>query len=266
MLLSTTAVVAYSVFGMTGFGAAMVAVPILAQFMPLQSAVPLMLLMDLVSTSTVGLRNRASISWNEVMRISPFLLVGVLLGASILATQNSRWLLTVLGIFVIGVAVRALVAPQAATYKGHPFWVVPAGIVGGFFSALFGTGGPIYTLYLVQRLREPDAFRATIATVIFTSALTRLAAFGATGLLFDKGLMLRALFAVPFCLFGVVLGSRMRTKIAPEKMKKAVLWLLILSGCFVLLRGVTSTPATTQVTEAHGEASEFLYQFTDGQL
>ena len=38
--------IAYVVFGMTGFGAAMVAVPILAQFMPLSVAVPLVVLFD----------------------------------------------------------------------------------------------------------------------------------------------------------------------------------------------------------------------------
>jgi len=49
----------------------------------------------------------------------------------------------------------------------QPVWAMPAGLVGDTFSALFGTGGPIYTMYLSRRLDNSDEFRSTISSVIF---------------------------------------------------------------------------------------------------
>ena len=60
---------AYAVFGMTGFGAAMVAVPLLVQFMPLQFAVPLVVLFDLACTALVGGSNWRRVSLVELKRL-----------------------------------------------------------------------------------------------------------------------------------------------------------------------------------------------------
>ena len=98
---------AYVVFGMTGFGAAMVAVPILAQFLPLSFAVPLVVLFDLACTALVGGRN-----WRQVSRWSwrgCFLdAAGHLPGRDAAAQcSGARWPLIVLGCFVLTVCARA---------------------------------------------------------------------------------------------------------------------------------------------------------------
>lgn len=240
-LLAAAIGAAYAVFGLTGFGAAMVAVPVLVQFMPLQLAVPLVLLMDLVSTAVVGLNNRVLVARAELARLGPVLLFGVFLGAGLLATVDSRWLLIVLGVFVIGVALRGLLsrAPTGAALSA--WWVLPAGAVGGIFSGLFGTGGPIYTLYLARRLAEPERFRATMSAVIFVSALARIAAFAIAGLLLQRELLMAALFALPFCLLGLAFGSRARLRFSPEALKRAVLLLLVAGGAAVLARGLAGS-------------------------
>ena len=74
--------IAYVVFGMTGFGAAMVAVPILAQFMPLSVAVPLVVLFDLACTALVGGRNWRQVSRVELARLFPWMLLGIFLGVT----------------------------------------------------------------------------------------------------------------------------------------------------------------------------------------
>ncbi|MEJ7929512.1 sulfite exporter TauE/SafE family protein [Ramlibacter sp. AN1015] len=237
-LLAGAVATAYAVFGMTGFGAAIVAVPVLVQFMPLQLAVPLILLMDLVSTASVGVGNHKLIARGELGRLLPFMLVGIAFGAGVLASADSRWLLVVLGIFVIFIALRSLLSPPVPGSGLHGFWVVPAGTVGGVFSALFGTGGPIYTMYLARRIEEPERFRATISSVVFMSAIVRLVAFAAAGLLLEKQLWLTAAFALPCCLVGLAFGSRLRHRISATARKRVVLLLLTAGGCGVLLRGL----------------------------
>jgi len=237
-VLGATIAAAYTVFGLTGFGAAMVAVPILVQFVPLQFVVPMLLLLDLVTTAMVGLRNRSSVSRSELLRLIPFMMVGVALGTTVLAKVESRWLLVALGLFVLVMTGRALVASSAPAEKAAKGWSVPAGVVGGVFSALFGTGGPIYTMYLSRRLPQIDEFRSTIAAVILVSALARLAAFAGSGLLQQTELLRSTAFALPFGLVGLAIGSRLRQRISAHAVRRYLLLFLCLSGLTVLCRGL----------------------------
>lgn len=229
---------AYTVFGLTGFGAAMVAVPVLVQFVPLHFAVPLVLLLDVVSTTIVGLKNRAIVSRRELLRLGPFMFVGIAIGATALARLDSKWLLVGLGIFVIVMALRSLATQTPRESGVAGIWALPAGVIGGVFSALFGTGGPIYTLYLARRLPDVDVFRATISAVIFVSAVVRLGAFGMTGLLQQEGLWQSAAAVLPFCVGGVWAGSKLRERFSPIAVKRLVLIFLMVGGTGVIVRGM----------------------------
>lgn len=227
---------AYTVFGMTGFGAAIVAVPLLVQFRPLAYAVPLMLLLDLVATAMVFGRNWRSVQGRELARLVPWMVVGVVLGAAALTHLDSRVLLLCLGVFVVSNALWSLASVQTERRPVHSLWGLPAGLVGGAFSAAFGTGGPIYTLYLVRRIWDTGVLRATIATTILISALVRFGVFGATGLLADAELLMSALWLAPFCVAGVIAGSALRRRFAPDSIRKLILMLLLLGGSAVIVR------------------------------
>src|SRR6218665_1424941 len=69
-ILLSAITLAYTVFGMTGFGAAMVAVPILVHILPLEFAVPLILLMDIVATVSVALKSRRHDSFADQVRLA----------------------------------------------------------------------------------------------------------------------------------------------------------------------------------------------------
>ena len=144
-------VLAYTVFGVTGFGAAIVGVPLLAHFFPIRFCVPMMLVFDLCAGLLLGLKNRREVDRAELLRLAPFVAVGMLLGITALVQVPERALLALLGAFVAGYAAWSL-AGRAATRTLRPAWAAPAGIVGGVFTALYGTGGPIYTIYLARRL------------------------------------------------------------------------------------------------------------------
>lgn len=230
--------VAYTVFGLTGFGASIVAVPILVQFVPLSFAVPLVLLLDLAATSAVGARNWRQVSRIELLRLLPCMLIGVAIGAIALVGVEPRWLLLALGVFVVVNATWSLVAPPPRN-PVRTLWVVPAGVVGGVFSALFGTGGPIYTIYLARRIHDLGALRATMSMVVLTSALMRLVAFTGVGLLQQDKLLLSGLWLLPVCAAGVFAGSRLRGALPPARVKQALFVVLILGGAGAIVRGLS---------------------------
>ena len=75
-------VLAYTVFGLTGFGSSITAMPLLAHLFPLRFAVPLMLIFDLSAAMLLGLKNRSAVDRRELLRLVPFMLVGMALGVT----------------------------------------------------------------------------------------------------------------------------------------------------------------------------------------
>jgi hypothetical protein len=229
---------AYAVFGMTGFGAAMVAVPLLVQFLPLQFAVPLVVLFDLVCTALVGGRNWRQVSRGELKRLFPWMLLGIALGVTLLHNAGAKWPLMLLGTFVLAVCIKGLRRAPATTtapLSGH--WAFPFGVFGGIFSALFGTGGPIYTIYLSRRLDALDQFRATISVVILLSGVIRAVAFGSAGLYSQPEILSVAAVLLPVSLLGLFAGSRLRTRVPAEMLKRSIFVLLAIAGAGAIYRG-----------------------------
>ena len=229
---------AYTVFGLTGFGAAIVGVPLLAHFFPIRFAVPMMLVFDLCAGLLLGLRNRRDVDRGELLRLAPFVAVGMILGVTALVRAPERWLLGVLGAFVFAYACwslldRAVLRPISAG------WVVPAGIAGGVFTALYGSGGPIYTVYLARRLRDAIRLRATIAVLIFCTAWARLALFSGTGLLFQPSLLNLAVVLLPCAVAGYFIGSHLHRRFSPRHAARAIWILLLASGASLVWRAAS---------------------------
>jgi len=237
-LLSAALIVTlgYVVYGLTGFGASIVAIPLLVHFFPLRFAVPMMLLFDLFAGLLLGLKNRRQVDRRELLRLLPFLLVGMLAGVNLLVHAGERWLLLLLGLFVLAYATWNLSSRIAPT-RISTRWALPAGLFGGAFTALYGTGGPIYTTYLARRLSDKVVLRASVGVLIFGTALIRLALFTGSGLYVQDGLLPLALALLPCALVGYLAGSHLHARLPTPRAAQAVWLLLLASGASLLWRG-----------------------------
>ncbi len=234
-LLATAFIVllAYSVYGLTGFGAAIVGIPLLAHFYPLRFAVPMMLVFDLCAGLMFGLRDRKQVSRPELLWLAPFVLMGMALGIVLLINVNERWLLMVLGTFVLVYAVRNLLKKNA-TQPISRRWALPAGVIGGSLTSMFGTGGPIYVLYLAGRITEVSVLRASLGILIFSTALVRLGLFTTSGFYNQPSLLPLAFALAPLGFLGYWLGSRLHARLPAKRASQAV-WLLLIGGGASLL-------------------------------
>jgi len=228
----------YTVFGFGGFGANLVALPMLAHVMSLRFAVPMLLVLDLISATLMGVKNRALIDRAELLRLVAPLLLGMGLGLVVLQVAAERWLLVLLGVFVGGFALWSLFG-RARPGPASPRWAWPAGLVGGVFSSLFGTGGPVYTLYLARRIDDTGRLRATIGALILGSALARLTLFAGSGFLAQPGLLPLALLLVPCALAGYLIGSRLHARLPQAQVRRAIWLLLLASAAGLLARGAS---------------------------
>ncbi|MDA0226241.1 MAG: sulfite exporter TauE/SafE family protein [Proteobacteria bacterium] len=226
---------AYFVFGLTGFGSTVLALPLLAQLAPLKFVVPLLMLLDLAAFLAVGVRGRRGIRVDELGRVLPFALIGMALGLTLLIQVAEAKLLVGLGVFVLAYALWGLLrrGPAAAL----PRWsCVPIGTAGGALSALFGTGGVLFAIYNAGRISDKGELRASNAAMIAFSGVVRIVMFGATGLLAQEGLWLFALLLLPALFVGLALGSRLHAVVPAQTVVRAVHAVLVLAGVAVLVR------------------------------
>ena len=230
-------IVAYTVFGLSGFGSTVVSVPILAHFLPVSYLVPLMALLDLASAVIVGGRGREHLSKEELKRLLPWMFVGFVVGGTVLVGVPDRYLRIALGLFAAIVGMYSIMNPVLSRTIST-LWSIPAGIVGGAFATVFGAGGPVHATYLSGRLRDKNQIRATISTLISISAFSRAVVYAVSGLLMHMALLVGALVLAPFVWIGLRIGQRIHVGLTQEQMRRAVGGLLVATGLSLLARAL----------------------------
>jgi len=228
-------VLAYTVFGLSGFGSTLVSVPVLAHFLPVSYLVPLMALLDLASAVFIGTTGREHVSKPEMKRIVPFMFVGFVIGATALVGVPDEYLRAALGTFAAIIGIYSIVNPTVARSISR-WWAIPAGIVAGASATVFGAGGPIYSAYLSGRRLDKSETRATVSALISISAFTRAVVYAVTGLLLHMTIAAGAALLSPFVWLGLKLGHRIHLGLTQEQMRRAVGLLLVLTGASLLVR------------------------------
>jgi len=236
-LLAGLAFIGALVVGVTGFGSALVTIPLATHFVPLQFALPLFALVDLSTAFSVGLENPRNAARDEWRRLVPMILVGTALGVTLLVNLPRALGMGLLGAFVLAYALYTLVRHGPARVI-HPRWAWLAGLCGGVTSTLFGAGGPPYAIYLSQRGLSKEQFRATMGFAIMTSISVRVVAFLITGLLLDRTVWLTALAAVPAALLGLWIARHWYLRISREALMRVVALILLASGASLLFRAL----------------------------
>lgn len=226
---------AYFIRGITGFGSALISVPLLALSQPLQFAVPLVLALDFTASVVLGSTNNKKANWSEIKLLVPAGMIGACAGAYALVTLPTTPVLLTLGAFTMFFGFRNIFGLQPAGQLSRA-WAIPAGLVGGGAGALFGTGSPPYIIYLTRRLLDKGAVRATFSWLIAIDGGFRLALFLFAGLLLDTKLQIAYLLGLIPMAFGLYMGNKVHLDITSEGMLKVVGALLVLSGSMLFLK------------------------------
>jgi len=230
---------AYFIRGITGFGSGLIAVPMLALFLPLQFVVPLVLLLDFTASIVIGGLHFKRVQWDEVGILIPFGIVGVVLGTSLLVKLPPAPMLMTLAAFVFVFAVRSLfnVHGDKPISRG---WAVPASLTGGTVGGLFGTGGPPYVIYLNHRIRDKGDLRATLSAVFFTEGLARIITFLVAGLLMTLQVWVAYIVALPLVLGALYLGGHVHVSLSREQVTRLVGGLLLVSSLSLLFKAMNT--------------------------
>ena len=226
---------AYFIRGISGFGSGLIAVPLLAHFLPLTFVVPVILVTDFLASLALGTHTRKHARWDEVKPLLPFSILGVLAGTTLLVSLPKAPLLATLGVFVLLFGARSVLNLHGTRTVSRR-WAMPAGLVGGAIGALFGTGGPPYVIYLNHRLHDKGELRATFSGLFLIEGGLRIIVFLVAGLLLDPELLLAILAVLPLEALGLFLGNRVHIGLSAAQMQRILGILLLVSGTSLLWR------------------------------
>ncbi len=229
--------VAAGMQALSGFGFALLAVPVLVVVVDLRLAVIVVTLVSTVSTIVQWWESRRVPVGPLVRRLLVSSVVGMPLGLWALATLDQRLMKALLGAAVLaGVALLAWHGGSAATLasdRRHPL-DLPAGVLSGVLATATSTNGPPLVFLLRVRGLEAREFRATLNRIFTISGVASLVMFAAAGQVRASDLPTAAL-AVPVMLLGVAVGIRARPRVPEAAFRRLTLTLLTLSGASALV-------------------------------
>jgi len=210
---------AEAVYVLLGFGAGLVAVGSLALLLPeLRDAVVLLLLVNLPAELYVVRTSWTKISWRGVMVLFAGVAIGIPIGAWLLRWSDPRFLLTVLGVFLIVVGTMA----------------PPVGLLSGLLTGLFGTGGPPLILYYQLSGIDKTAFRGNLMAIFLLMTAVRVPSYAAFGLITAPRL-LSALAVMPAVLLGAFIGNRIHLELEEDTFRRLVSAALLVIGLLLLI-------------------------------
>ena len=225
---------AYFIRGITGFGSGLISVPLLALIIPLQTVVPLIIVLDFSASLLMSRNARADVRWQEIIPLLPTSLIGIIIGVTLLVSLPREPLLTGLALFVILFGLRYLLIIHGDRLVSK-IWSIPAGLIGGLIGALFGTGGPPYVIYLTHRISEKSQLRATFSGLFMVDGSIRVITFIIMGLL-GISLLPLIILSAPVMMLALYLGSRIHIGISNRQMLMLVGTLLLISGGSLLVK------------------------------
>jgi len=232
-------VLAFAVRGGAGFGGGAVATPLLVLVLAPQVVVPVIAVLNMLSSLGHGARNWHKCVWREVLRVAPFTIVGVGIGLYLLSVVDPRPLSRALGVFVALYALYALYSAGRAP-RVPARWLptlahavsLAAGCVGTAFG---GAAGPIYVMYLSQLSLERDVFRVTITTIMLCLSIYRITGYAGFGF-FDAASLTLLAVALPPMLVGAFLGERVVRRFDQVKFSRAVSVVILASGVALIFK------------------------------
>jgi uncharacterized protein len=229
---------AYVVRGMSGFGAGLVAAPMLAFVLPVHVVVPLSGLLVFVLFIFLTIRDRRDVIWRELKLLAVPTVAGVVAGLFLFRSLDNRLLLILLGSFlmlyaVYMLAVHAFGLPQ---FRCSERWAFPLGFSGSFLDTLFGGGGgALVVIYLHARGIGRMEFRATVAMLWFIEMIARIGGYAVAGF-YTRDVLLLVAALIPVMALGTFIGEKLGNRISVETFSRILAVLLFASGLSLLLK------------------------------
>lgn len=208
-----------------GFGVGLIAMPVLAAMVDIQTATPLVALVIMTVVVIVLLRQWRDVEFYSVWRLILASVLGIPLGLFLLKGIHDQVMKLALAIIIMGFSGYNIFTPHMLTLKtdraSYLFGIL-AGVLGGAYTI----PGPPIVIYGVLRQWSPNAFRVTLLGCFFPITTMLLAGHYSAGLWTPTVLRLFAL-SLPAVLVAIAIGNYINRAMPGGKFDKVIHILLM---------------------------------------
>ncbi len=242
MALAAAFLVGFTKTGMPGLGVLLV--PLMASAVGSTAAVGVLLPVLLCGDIFAVARYHMHVGWRLVLRLLPYVIIGVVLGSTVLRQLRSETMGLVMGGMVLW-----LVGVQVAQ-KSHGGWLeekmpdawwfsIVMGLLAGFATGLSHLGGPVMTVYFLSMGLKKHGFIGSAAVFFMIVNLSKIPIYIPQGniTLPQMAFAVKVIAAVPV---GAVAGYLLFNYIPQKLFDRVVLVLAAAAGLRLIWPHVTA--------------------------
>lgn len=215
-----------------GFGGPLLAMPLGIVLLGIDLTKPVSTVVAWITGILVLVSEYKHINRKELFKMTAVMMVGVLAGLWLTGKVQLKFLLLLYAVIVIGIGGKKLLLPSR---EEAPVWMQNLSLaVAGIMQGLFVSGGSFLAVYSVARIKEKQAFRATVGSVWAVLNTVMVAAYFIDGVMTPEVLKLSGISLIP-TIITVWLAGRLTKKIRQETFLKLVYVVLIVSGIVLFI-------------------------------
>lgn len=218
------------------FGNALIALPLLAFFIEVRYATPLITMLSASIAVAIVFRNWRDVEFMNAWRLIVSAFIGIPLGIIFLSNVDDTLVRFVLAVTVLTFTTINLISIRKIRLP-HSNYAFGFGFVSGLFGGAYNISGPPVVLYGSLSNWSPNRFRATIQSyALFTNIFAIAGHYWATNI--TTQVVTTYLYALPVVVATIWLGNKIHQRIPGEHYAKYVNILLSVLGINLLISAV----------------------------
>ena len=224
----------------TGLGYPLIAIPILAPLIGIETAVAVVTLPNAVANVLVGWRTRhARSETRDVLVLTATSALGAVAGTFVLVSLPERPLLIVLAACVLAFVVRSLWFGDIAVSPEVGRRASPAvGLAAGVMQGAVGVSGPIIGSWFYAYRLPRDAYILSLSVLFLITGVAQISTLASIGAYNSDRLIAAAVGFGPV-LAMLPVGEHLRDRLSGSQFDRVVLGLLAASGVTLVVRALT---------------------------
>jgi uncharacterized protein len=221
-----------------GFGEALIAVPLLAFFIPLEVDAPLAVLVSITIATIIVVQD-----WKKIHLLSVGWLVlstvfGIPLGLLLLMSSHQRIVKATLGVIIVAFSIYTLIGRASLELKrDNRGWLLACGFCAGVLGGAYGMNGPPLAIYGMMRRWSAQHFRATLQGYFLPASLIGMAGYYAAGL-WTHTVTHYYLLCLPVTLAGIFLGRIVNRSLREEFFARYIYIGLAAIGALLVVQAI----------------------------
>lgn len=220
--------------GFSGFGFALVSIPLLSILIDIKEAVPLAALCGFVINIFLIIELKNHIRLFELKNLLIGSVIGIPIGTYFLSEANPKLIKILLGLIIllfVFLSLTRLIENKGINLR----WGYLFGILSGLLGGAFNTNGPPVLIYFYLQGWDKLKQKASITGFFIVTSFIIVSTHAITGIT-TGDVMSRFFYSLPAVIAGIIVGTRMFKKISTEIFNKIVLYGLIIIGIFMIFR------------------------------